>query len=174
MNSKYKYKIKYAVLLLIFFAGIFMSCEKSSTGTNKMPLLPDETQNGANTFGCIVNGIVWLPSGNQEIPAASFDYSTPPTIVIRANNITRKQSFEISLQHDFSITSYILNDTLPGQIIKFSYGGTDYLCDSVKSGNLTLTKFDAENRIISGVFYFDAVADTMRYDIRLGRFDLAY
>jgi hypothetical protein len=47
-------------LLLMAFSYIFIGngCKKQQE--NK---LPAATQNGANTFGCLIDGKAWIPSG---------------------------------------------------------------------------------------------------------------
>ena len=42
---------------------IAASCKKTKTESESPDQLPPITQTGANTFGCLINGNVWLPKG---------------------------------------------------------------------------------------------------------------
>ncbi|MBC7439283.1 MAG: hypothetical protein H7250_04795 [Flavobacterium sp.] len=46
--------------ILILFL-ILISCSKNDPAEDPLAKLPDETQVGANTFGCIINGQVFYP-----------------------------------------------------------------------------------------------------------------
>ncbi|MCU0447511.1 MAG: hypothetical protein MUE85_21650 [Microscillaceae bacterium] len=52
------------IIWLLCLSLAFATCKKK----NVEPKLPPETQVGANTFGCRVNGQVWVPSGNDGTP----------------------------------------------------------------------------------------------------------
>ena len=53
---------------------IAASCKKTKTESESPDQLPPITQTGANTFGCLINGNVWLPKVTmaglliQELP----------------------------------------------------------------------------------------------------------
>jgi len=47
------------LLLLFSLASIFASCKKEKM-VEEIDKLPAATQNGANTFGCLVNGKAWI------------------------------------------------------------------------------------------------------------------
>ena len=51
---------KISFVLLIICCVISCKKDKSSPPSSK-PILPAETQVGKNTFGCLLNGEVWLP-----------------------------------------------------------------------------------------------------------------
>lgn len=50
-------------LLLIALCGLFTACKKTVTPipTPIVEQLPPATQEGKNTFGCLINGNVWVP-----------------------------------------------------------------------------------------------------------------
>ena len=52
--------LKIAWLLAIAITLIFASCKKENEDT-----LPPATQTGAGTFGCRINGKVYVPKGNS-------------------------------------------------------------------------------------------------------------
>ena len=45
-----------ATLILVLWLPLAVGCKK-----NELNALPPETQVGANTFGCLVNGKAWVP-----------------------------------------------------------------------------------------------------------------
>jgi hypothetical protein len=143
-----------ALLLAIYLTG----CEKNNPfapGTE----LPPETTTGANTFGCLVNGKVWRNGG----------YFNP------AESLNMPEMTESRLQ---IATSRSVTDTLSGigiYIFTSNIGIGQYLCDSLnvniyfhygiggptgsycdyeyaKDGLIEITRYDLENRIVSGRF----------------------
>jgi len=56
--------MKNILLLTISFFLLSSSCKKNKP-TNPVDQLPPETQTGANTFGCLINGEVFKPGGHN-------------------------------------------------------------------------------------------------------------
>ena len=57
-----KQKFYFHSILLLFVFLSFGGCKKHKTN-NSVDQLPPETETGANTFGCLVNGKVFIPKG---------------------------------------------------------------------------------------------------------------
>lgn len=53
------------LLLLAALLGL-SQCKKHDP--DPVDQLPPATQTGANTFGCLLNGQLWTPSGNNSVP----------------------------------------------------------------------------------------------------------
>ena len=152
------------LLLLVFLFTTSMQCKKTND-TFKEDVLPAETQTGKGTFGCLVNGEVWLPKGK-------FPYSgLTATIQFGGLNLMTSKSNEginvgignLNIEGDYQLS---------GQNAEYSVGTNFY--KSVE-GKLTITKYDKVNQIISGRFNFkvkDLNGQTI--DISDGRFDLKY
>jgi hypothetical protein len=54
------------LLLIALFSICMPACKKTKIDPVPVPAidqLPPITQTGANTFGCLINGNVWLPKG---------------------------------------------------------------------------------------------------------------
>jgi hypothetical protein len=162
------------------------SC-KEDPPTPAEPTLPPVTQTGENTFGCFVNGELWLPKGNIQTPALNGDYYQQ-YIQINANRVGQNPFSAIHL--DFgtvtSDTSFIIHNYLDTTSLQYFYYNSSYLSQSgpiqdfyailPNSGQLTLIKLDTVNRIMAGTFFFTAV-DTVNNDtvmIEDGRFDIHY
>lgn len=58
-----KHKIIYICLLFVI---LNTQCKKSSNATD-VPGLPPATQIGANTFGCLINGVVFKPTTRNDL-----------------------------------------------------------------------------------------------------------
>jgi hypothetical protein len=54
-------------LFLLFLTTLIISCSSDDSSSDPASRLPPETQTGANTFGCIIDGKILLPrSGNTS------------------------------------------------------------------------------------------------------------
>ncbi len=181
----------YTVLLAFIFCS---ACKK--TGVDA---LPDATQRGANTFGCLVNGQPWTPSsGGSGAPGSRGmvgGYFGPYTYVpvnsvwlqIYRNNGTTMQLFVHSVDKP---GRYPLNfDTYPdiggtedskGFGLYASNGATiddpdyTYITTSIKKGYVNFTVADTNTTQLSGTFEFDAIDTQTGKTIKVtdGRFDL--
>ena len=55
--------MKKTLTAFLLISLIAISCKKTKTESESVDQLPPITQTGANTFGCLLNGNVWLPKG---------------------------------------------------------------------------------------------------------------
>lgn len=166
------------VMILLFY-----HCKKSASGG----ALPPETQQGANTFGCLVNGQVWVahfPCGYMTNPCAQMVYEIlpagsgklPVSIHLNTgNNAGQHTYFSIASLGSAGGTAAAI--ARPGNIIdslQISFNGSDdaygssytyYLIpgSGTRSGganNFTITKLDTSKNIFSGTFGFTLYANT--------------
>ncbi|WP_415375905.1 hypothetical protein [Patiriisocius sp. Uisw_017] len=192
--------MKYLILLLLL-TGLVHSCNESDDEFN--PTLPLITQTGANTFGCYVDGVLVTPrngatstlgpargmifSGNP--PSSEFEYSE---INVQDYKSNAKGIIDVHIP-DLSLNgegTYIIEDSncLKGifanntvnircLILKdLSQPYTQY-CSIANSGELFISRYDFENRIISGTFSCQAVNQEDSSDIieiTQGRFDIKW
>jgi hypothetical protein len=177
-------------LLSLIFPLTFIACKKHQQKTS-VDQLPPATQTGANTFGCIVNGKVFVPKGNSLTPrlkcAYQFlntDYSKGYFFQLSAgdlsnsNDITGVGIYTDSLQ--VSTGNYNLGDNKKGYayasyvIINNQQNNSLYTQTSLP-GQLTITKLDETNQIVAGTFWFTIVntnGDTIK--VTDGRFDMKF
>lgn len=150
------------------------------------PTLPPITQSGENTFGCYINGSLWLPEGGGLTPRLSVDYYNH-CVLIRANRVGENPITSFTLDFGkvyedttFSIHNY--SDSTFYQYFLYSSGyvpsgpSSDYFASNWVGNQMNLTKLDTINRIIAGTFNFIAI-DSMSGDsivVSDGRFDLSY
>lgn len=149
------------------------------------PELPPITTEGKGTFGCLVNGKLFLPDApfgyGTGVRAELYKDDTLSAVNIYAGNSTIKESFFISiLDEPFLQTGYTydLTDT--------TRCGIEYLtymlipsCDYVKviSGSVKLLKFEVTStpKIIAGTFELTASSVDCKDTIIVtqGRFDIS-
>ena len=177
------------ILLVLFPLWGLGGCKNDDDNpTNPIDQLPQATQTGANTVGCLVNGNVYLPSkrglnspvncfyqfDNGEFfftMGFSDDVNFGPTVFFQTKRITLIEG-----------QSYILSKNMIDDA-DFTGGGGMYWLDiekisytnTIKTGELKITRIDLQNSIISGTFWFDAVNEEGEIvEIREGRFDWNY
>ncbi len=180
-----KYKVFPCVVFLVT-CTLFMgsSCKKDNSPADQ---LPPATQTGANTFGCLVNGKVFVPKGfdgtGTPNPHVLYDYDLngEPFLSIEANSFESNSSGGVMLVYRnlrglgyYSVDS-VLKFTAgwPSQI--GNCGGQSLDNNTGKWGGGVITKLDITNHIISGKFDFKFKApncDTVY--ITNGRFDIKF
>jgi hypothetical protein len=157
----------FTLLLLTFFIS---SCTKDDTGVALS--LPAKTQSGQHTFGFLLNSSVWtnygqvcfLVSGCRD-NLTGYYYPNDGDIHIAADKVLYKngswntiENMDLSLKTNFGglrTYSTLTNDTI-GVVYRFSENGQTektYRLPTVNPVfNITLTKIDASNKILSGEF----------------------
>jgi len=168
------------LLFSLFIAITFLACKKSNNNIGDS--LPPITQEGKNTFGCLINGKVYLPKGfEQNHP--SFEMIVDPTFNGNLNVRTFRKENGVTQSFGFTCYSVIGIGTfeLPGQIYplyaKDINSNNCYYVSSnnnFRSGRVNITRYDLANGIISGTFEFKLYDDQISCDtiyIKQGRFD---
>ena len=181
----------FTLIIMAIFA--LNSCKKEKTGIDA---LPPATQEGKETFGCLVNGEVFTPKGsNLGGPTLSsyYQYLNSPTAQGYFFNVLAKKkstgNITESISLDFiSNTSLvngkvydlkkidINNETEAGYLYSNVTTSNSYKTKSeTYLGKLIITKLDEINQIVSGTFWFDAVNDKgEKVEVREGRFDVRF
>ncbi len=174
-------------LLLLFTALLTLSCCDSNDGSGDS--LPPETQIGANTAGCLLNGKVFLPKQEGINPALVCNYEFIEgqfyfNLVIRDNRGTGVKSVSVRTNEiDLETNETYILDKENTIFEPFIGGGGVYGIDAtnyfytnvIKTGELNISRLDLQNSIISGTFWFDAVnSQGETVEIREGRFDMDY
>lgn len=164
-------------------------CKKSVTSTGSE--LPPETTSGKNTFGCLINGKVFVPKGfgagsnhdcyyQQLYPGFSGNFfHVSGQDLTNSNNVS-----EVFINCDsiklVENQSYVLQNETRGncvgnyQIVTGSVINR-YQTNKIVTGLLLIKKFDQTNHIVSGTFSYNAVnsaGDTLK--ITEGRFDMNF
>lgn len=155
----------FAAFALLLFTN--MKCKKQSPDPGP-ETLPAETQSGARTFGCLVDGKVWLP-------ISKFPYSSLSTTIqydiLGLNSSRRDEFISIAVRNMTDVGNYDLK--LNNSHASYIIAGTFYEC---KQGLLTITRYDRTNKILSGRFSFIGQDSISKKTVSVtdGRFDVTF
>jgi hypothetical protein len=175
---------------LLFFSLILLSATCKKTDTN-ITALPPATQNGSNTMGAKINGVIWINNytcdcigGGTSLPVSHYNsdfgfsgynldkLGKRTDITLNIHGLTQTGEYPLSKY----IVPTLVNSYAEVTIDQNS-NSLDYQTDYTYLGTVTITKFDPTNRIISGTFQFDALNQNNPNDIvhiTEGRFDVTY
>ncbi|HEY2722167.1 MAG TPA: hypothetical protein VGI82_10605 [Chitinophagaceae bacterium] len=184
-------KALFPVFLVIVIVSFSLQCKKDKV-SNTIEL-PPITQEGKNTFGCRVNGKVWIPSfkcqlfGNQ---CAELEY----TVIPQFSGSDTSLFFSLSAGNDAGNHQYfVIAPVRPGSFIKgvgnysdsisvnfFGYLGDFWKYDATFTRMLypvfNITTIDAEKKVVAGTFSFTLFTQDLKDSavITDGRFDLQF
>jgi hypothetical protein len=178
-------------MLLFVLISTFANCKKTETPLTELGKLPPITQTGANTFGCLVDGVAWLPNGrksdgwlgepNIEVYInLNLNYRTFGIHAGKYNGINSMISFGTSkilqigeYKFDFAnIDNEVFFDynknTWGGSIVEYSI---PYESLTYRKGKFVISKLD---NIVSGTFEIELCKPNSTDTIRItnGRFDV--
>jgi hypothetical protein len=172
------------ILTNIVLAVALMGCQACEDELE----LPPITTEGKNTFGCKVNGAVYLPKGGAlqgGSKNADIVYeSDTAKLVIGTRNFDADQSVLIELfdtpDFDVAHNEYVL--TNEKYRVYYREDGDCNNCgcqyDIVETGFLKLLRYDKQENIISGTFEFTARSPNSNCQpaikITEGRFDMPF
>jgi hypothetical protein len=137
---------------------------------------------GHNTFGCLVNGQLFLPKGSLGQPnlhAEISTYNDTVSVSIYAGNTVSNKTLLISIYDSPGIQtgkSYDLkNSNFEVHFINYPTVATACTYEEKQNGTLTFSKFDIKNKIISGVFNFEINSANCKDSVNIteGRFDIS-
>jgi len=170
-------------LLSVTLSGC-IGCKKEITDPNG---LPAATQEGKNTLGFLLNGQPWTPKGSNGTANLSIDvdlnlnkgiFSLSAYKIVSENN---REYFGIGLKDSLNLinppqTYQLGNATLYGVYYSNSVCTFNYFDNMIlRSGSLTITRFDKGSHILSGTFnavLSQGTCETIRIDE--GRFDMKF
>ncbi len=177
--------------LSLLALSLIFSCQKTDPEpsnyvqpTNPYHTLPEITQEGKNTFGCLMNGVVWVPRVELFVPwyTLDFQFSTPRGFGnITCRILTTEQDDFMQLLFGptfFNIGSYnmslIYNTDMDLRHNEKHYSASrrDSLFNRVE-----VSFIEPDFRIVSGQFQFKLYNDANPKDtisVTNGRFDLHY
>ena len=178
-------------LINLLLAATAMCC-LLCTCSQQEPL-PQNTQTGQNTLGCLIDGKPYVPdggkpfSGIKPIYGGFFVIQDKPKwvgVYVRAY-ASDKQQIRLYL-NDFALGKHQLNQNLgidPASLYAALYPkdfglyesseGNTYATSSSHTGYVNLIKADTTSGIVSGTFEFQAVTlDGKTVSVTNGRFDV--
>ena len=178
------------IILILIISTFFACCTKDDNPTpapTPVSQLPPATQTGLNTFGCLLDGEVFIPgitnnSYNCFYQLVDGEYY----FVVGANNQKKGilKSIAIGTEKKTISVGQTLNifERINGNAYGIYYTGNSntgidelMYTSTTNTGELKITKLDFTNNIVSGTFWFD-VKDNQNvvHQIRDGRFDMKF
>lgn len=193
------------MIVTIISLHMFLSCSNNPGGTLiEAPnlVLPPETQTGANTFGCLINGKLLVPrDGTGTIGSSDkgarfwggYPLETDYYEIDVRDYKSDKQArllLHVHAAHFNGVGNYIVDNSngsrgidglshnyLHCMIFNNATNSYQFYRSFNNSGNVTITRYDFANRIISGVFSCKVRNSTNQNDeieITQGRFDIKW
>lgn len=166
--------MKYIITAITLLMLTAAACKKDN--------LTKETQTGANTFSCKVNGKVFTPCNGGLFsggPSLYGHYSNNFTTIYIGADCTREYPFEfinIEIDNFHGIGEYLLSDLNNFCTYRVSNPVDKYYYSKItQNGKVIITKDDRINSILSGTFEFTGADKTNPSDIvtvSAGRFDI--
>jgi hypothetical protein len=183
------------IIFLIVLSLSLSSCDKDNDRPKtELEKLPPATQTGANTAGCLVNGIAFLPKGYvlpgnlicNYTDGENFSLTISEEIFQGSNQMLRSVIFGSQNQnlHDNVGVTFTLGQNNYDGYSKFGIyvingAFTDepnyYSTSSTINGEFKITYHNYNQAIISGTFWYDAINSNGEIvKVREGRFDMHY
>jgi hypothetical protein len=167
------------ILITAFISVLFLgSCKKEVTE------LPPATQTGANTFGAMVDGKMWVPQRFGSIPSNNLLEARllGNNLYIVAQNFSSSPTeteFDITVYGVTGPATYSLSPAAGiGYYVKRNLSPiNEWTTSATFTGSVTITKLDTVSRIVSGTFQFNAVEvfnSAPPISVVDGRFDIKY
>ena len=170
-------------IALLFIVFNFSQCKKDKTEEAQLPPI---TTTGAMTFGCKVNGKVFVPRDGQGRSGLYCQYvnlgtglgggwflnipaiDQVPNNSIGINIVTDSLLVVENTQYQFGLGKGVAK-------ARYYVGLDNYPKDISDTGSLFIIKHDQLNRILSGTFSFVGTnANGVKANVTDGRFDIRY
>ena len=156
---------------LLFFTITLSNCEEQTEEETWNPQLPPITQNGANTFGCKINGIVMIPRDARKghlggggtptgVTYASRDVLTNYDWIKASDKYTSRGgvAFKIPNLQTLKVGEYEVKtivggfaSTHPNIIYMQAIHHQGFYGSLEGTGKITITRYDGH--VISGTFF---------------------
>ncbi|MBP6127428.1 hypothetical protein [Flavobacterium sp.] len=182
------------LILLLLTTFVISCCNKGDDEQPKTELekLPPATQTGANTAGCLVNGVAFLPKGYfttgnlvcYYIDGKDFTLGIRESIIQGGNENIRTiliSSFNQNLHDNVGVTFPLIEygaNSKSGEYVINAVASPDpgyYSSNSIITGEFKITYHNYNNAILSGTFWYDAINSNGEIvKVREGRFDMHY
>lgn len=166
-------------LILIILTTFTLSCcdkddEKPKTELEK---LPPATQTGSRTFGCLLDGVAFVPTKSNG--SSFYQYVNGYYFSLQGNMYVNKELILLGLSTDnLKIEegkTYILQAKIDGNASGKYFDDLPNRTTSDEKGEMTITKLDLTKNIVSGTFFYD-IKDSkgVLHKITNGRFDMPF
>ena len=169
-------------MIVFWLAVLLVACTKKK---DPEPSLPPETQEGKNTFGCMLNGKLWRNTADQPgFPALYAQVQGGGWVDIYAwyRNGTDKTEYiaficdSLHQEGIYNLKKFIQKASASYVHVQSNIDLSTASTNLVQNeGVLTITKYDKVRKIIAGRFWFKMQKQGgILYDVSDGRFDISY
>ena len=191
MKTKYTQKKTLTTLLLVCLVLVLSAakCQKDNDPPEEEDKLPPATQTGENTFGCKINGKIWesrlpLPHSLSGPSRLTGGPGMDGSFWVRARRKVSgdpEEFVELLIKENVFDEGEYLIGSPEGGGYSLNEGEGGILCrwdtkQYSESGKLVITRYDMEEGIFSGEFYFTVKIDhgdcEEIVEITEGRFDI--
>lgn len=178
------------IFLLITLTTLLACCNKDDKSTptpTPDSQLPPATQTGANTFGCLLDGVIFKPGLTNNSYQCYYqlvngEYYFNVNANYEKNGILKSLAIFTAKLAISEGQNYILKENNNGNVIgKYFVGNNnsgiieEYYTSTINTGELKITKLDFTNNIVSGTFWYDVKDNqNVTHQIRDGRFDMRF
>jgi hypothetical protein len=168
------------IITPFYIAFFILSLLYSCSGSYILPTeLPPPSQSGENILGFLKDGEIWVHQQERasgEFRIAKFQDDCLEIHAFRKdrNDAVEMLNVKICEFVGEGVYEFVLTPDGPERSVVFFRNNWEYklLGGDLNFGTLTITRFDFEQGVISGVFEFDVYASLEdRIQIRSGRFD---
>ena len=170
------------LILLLSSLFLFACCKSDDNMPAPIDQLPPATQTGEVIFACLVDGEPYICKGYGDV-VAYYQWVDGGYVFSVYGDKNTNFTWYIHLVNRGNAPiiegqTYILNGDNPGYggagfFVKEAFDSEDALTTSEYTDEMTITRFDMEEEIVSGTFWFDLenpwTGETI--EIREGRFD---
>ncbi|MBR9844858.1 MAG: hypothetical protein GYB35_01535 [Algicola sp.] len=189
-------------ILIVLITVLCFSCGNDDALTTNERSLPPITQNGANTFGCYIDQLLFIPRNGD----GTFNNSDPAALVwgdpsgnqqyqeydLHDYKSERTASIFLHIQglHQNDIDTYTINESngltsidgldhtyMHCRVWRDDVGNYQNYLSYDNSGIITITNYSLSGRLVSGTFSGSVRNYQEPYDtiqIRQGRFDFKW
>lgn len=173
--------------LSILIILVLCQCKKNDPSVPP-PILPPETTTGAMTFGCKINGQVFLPDNGGSSPGimaqyvnrgdikdggwhlvfSAFNASSNKGLSFYTDSLFFSETVNYPLKEETGFPDVFYYEGIPSGYIVYHKKDND-------KGSIFIKKHDPILKILSGTFSFVATNDSgVKVNITDGRFDIHY
>ncbi|MFP9098782.1 hypothetical protein ACLI09_07000 [Flavobacterium sp. RHBU_24] len=168
------------ILLTLFFALAGCNNDDDNKPADPVSQLPPATQTGENTFGCLLDGKAFLPGPGANPLDCVYQYVDGGYYFALQGSKNLQNFIAIGINTNnlelIEGNNYNLTDNEVGNAYGLRY--FNYIFNyttTIHSGQLSITKLDYTNHIVSGTFWFDVMDENgVVHQIREGRFDMHF
>lgn len=173
------------IFKILLTITLLTSCGNDDDSNPQDPIdqLPPATQTGENTFGALLDGETFIPSGGINPLDCVYQLVNGERFFTLQGN-QQDENFNLirlSLATNASELSpnvtYQLMSNNPGNVYGAFFLNTDqtFTDGSNYTGELTITRLDLNAQIVSGTFFYDVIdGNGQLRQIREGRFDMRF